>query len=1721
MRKLILLRNTWFLCLVFLISGSILGNELKDDFWINSSYAPNLSLLPYYKFDKSDTSNLFSTTCASATNVGSKDAKSDEITLKWDNVAGVSWEYIVQKVGGAFPVGKGVSTSVNEVVVKQDFTGTNLAESSDYEFFVRTNCGVDGFGSWEGPYDFKTLCLAFASPFKETFNTSSTSRDCWTRWDVDNDISGTNNAWTISTSGFEGNGSMRFSGGYNKNHDDWLISPAITLNGGNYAITYYYKASTSYNNDMEVLLSKNGMNKGDFTTVLLKKGKTSAANYTKKTLYVSGITGDVYIAWRVSAVSYSDIYIDEVSVSEVDCIAPEDNVVVSSLETNKGTVSWTDDLNKSWEYFVQEAGGGSPVGSGSIINKNSVDVTKTNGVGSTNLKPNTEYEFYVRSNCGPGKYSTWVGPIKFRTPCASVALPYWEGFNKGAQTITCWNIVDNNNNATTYDGKWLVSTGSPFEGDQNMYLSGSGSPHDDWLISPTFDMVATKIYRLRYHYMTSSYYDNKFEVLLSSKGTALSDFTTELVPNAIYKNTAYKEQKVFVTGLTKANIAWHAKTEGYTNIYIDNVFFEEVIGCPEPLGLDVKDIKENGATLVWTDAFKATSWEYWIQDKGGATPTGAGTVVSKKEALATKDHAGKNLTPNTEYEYYVRTVCSDGKTSIWSGPFLFRTICSAFTLPFWEGFNSKSETIYCWDVLNVNKDGATEWKTQTYGQYEGNAAIYFYVYDYNKTVNTDDWLISPDFKFDTKKIYRFKYHYKTDTYSEDSNFEVLASNSGRNPSDYKKVIVSDKKYKVGNYIEHKSFIKDFGGTGSIAWHTMGVGSKNIYIDNVFLEEVLTCPEPLGLDVKDEEKNKATISWTDDFIATSWEYYVQEQGKGVPSSNGTLTSKKENIIDKEQSGAVLKPNTDYEFYVRTVCGGGTYSVWAGPFNFLTTCDVYSTPFWEGFNTNTKTIRCWSTIDKNNAVMPVGSTFRTINYSQFEGDQAVYYYAYNAAKDPYNEWLVSPTITLDGGMYVLKYHYKTTTTASYLNEFEVLLSTKGVDAKEFTTVLVPSKVYHLGNYVEEVVFLNGIKGDVNIAWHVNSKNSNYSYLYLDNVNLKKVNTCPEPYYVKVTGQTANSLDVEWQQTGGVTEWEVIVVDYDDDETATPIKTVAVTGTPSTTITGLASGKAYRVYVRAKCGSGNTFSDWSTSAVGGTLVGANDECVGALNIPINSGKDCLLTVSGSLNGATESAIVVPSCGGSFKKDAWFEFTATSSTHTISVVDLISFSGAYANLSFAIYDQSCSGMTNAAISCFSLGVDGFRVFKNFIPGQKYYVRVGSSSTVTDFYFDLCITSLQYLVTSPSGVDYTVDELVEDVLVLTNCDLVSNITYRTGTNFGGENGIGYFKKNDSDFGFEEGVILATNGVRYAMGPGGQTEGNDNYSWLGDDDLQKLLSDNGQDRDNHNASVIEFDFVPIVDTLKFDFIFASNEYGPSYQCSYSDVFAFFLTDLTTDEVSNLAVVPGTTIPVSVTTIHDAKYQGGQTCGDENKEYFDKYYGQYGLPVQNNPINYGGITVPMTAKSAVVPGRKYHIKLAIADYGDPGVNSAVFLKGGSFNLGNLDLGADLTVENGTALCSGEAKIIKTGLGTEGIEIKWYKDDVLIVGENAPDIEISESGTYKVVAKYVDINCEVTGEITAEIFPAISTVVKDPKSISICRNSLNSQQIDLSLAELDMFGSAEHP
>ena len=147
---------------------------------------------------------------------------------------------------------------------------------------------------------------------------------------------------------------------------------------------------------------------------------------------------------------------------------------------------------------------------------------------------------------------------------------------------------------------------------------------------------------------------------------------------------------------------------------------------------------------------------------------------------------------------------------------------------------------------------------------------------------------------------------------------------------------------------------------------------------------------------------------------------------------------------------------------------------------------------------------------------------------------------------------------------------------------------------------------------------------------------------------------------------------------------------------------------------------------------------------------------------------------------------------------------------------------------------------------------------------------------------------------------------------------------------------------------------------------------------------------------------------------ASEEYDQGfYECEYSDVFAFLLTD-SNGNTTNLAVIPETDIPIAITNIHPAN----DVCDAVNEEYFHGY-----TPLNQPDIGYDGRTIAFVAQADVTIGETYHIKLAVADASDSVLDSAVFLEAGSFDLG-LYLGDDILVSSGESECQGDPVILDT-------------------------------------------------------------------------------------------------
>lgn len=265
-------------------------------------------------------------------------------------------------------------------------------------------------------------------------------------------------------------------------------------------------------------------------------------------------------------------------------------------------------------------------------------------------------------------------------------------------------------------------------------------------------------------------------------------------------------------------------------------------------------------------------------------------------------------------------------------------------------------------------------------------------------------------------------------------------------------------------------------------------------------------------------------------------------------------------------------------------------------------------------------------------------------------------------------------------------------------------------------------------------------------------------------------------------------------------------------------------------------------------------------------------------------------------------------------------------------------------------------------------------------------------------------------NTSWTPEQLVQNYLIGTGVT-VSNVTYNGVMSAPVNNTIGYFTSTATPVGLASGVIMGTGNVQGALGP--NTSGS--FSLGGgifgasDPDLELMTGDTYND-----AAVLEFDFVPNGDSVKFKYVFASEEY-PEFVNSVNDIFGFFLSGPGlsgpfTGGAVNIALVPGSATYVSINTINEGNYScPGPATGCVSCAYYINN-------CVSTTLQYDGLTTTLTAMAPVQCGQTYHIKLAIADALDAAWDSGVFLEEGSFSSNAIDV--TIATPTSTAFVNGQ-------------------------------------------------------------------------------------------------------
>jgi len=131
-------------------------------------------------------------------------------------------------------------------------------------------------------------------------------------------------------------------------------------------------------------------------------------------------------------------------------------------------------------------------------------------------------------------------------------------------------------------------------------------------------------------------------------------------------------------------------------------------------------------------------------------------------------------------------------------------------------------------------------------------------------------------------------------------------------------------------------------------------------------------------------------------------------------------------------------------------------------------------------------------------------------------------------------------------------------------------------------------------------------------------------------------------------------------------------------------------------------------------------------------------------------------------------------------------------------------------------------------------------------------------------------------------------------------------------------------------------------------------------------------------------------------------------------------------------------------------------------------------------------------------------LVIADEGNPTHDSAVFLKAGSF-VGIKDLGSDLELENGTALCTTANHIIDaTPSPTQGnaTNYTWYRDGIVVANGNIPKytVDRTNTGFYEVEVD-LDTNCKLKGQVNIQL--QILPIIGNTNFNNVCDEDLDGK------------------
>ena len=1037
----------------------------------------------------------------------------------------------------------------------------NLSSNTVYDVFVKSICSAEERSFWM-QYTFRTACGDIIDlPFTENFdllNTGSASPIyCWTRYNTYSTSS--NYPYVSSSYAHSGNKSLYFYSG-SGTYDQIALPPlAQAIDANTLQVSFWMRSASITSARMTVGVMTDPTDTSTFVPVETVAAST-ANTWEPFEVSLASYTGTgSYIAFRNLTTSTYAIYMDDIVIDLLPSCPKPWNLTATGGVSDTVTLSWTDPTGSLWDVIYGPTGFDPDT---STIAEIEYGFTTNSGV-ITGLQGGITYDFYVRSDCGNGDVSPWCF-----APATASPYTYQMGVTGSATLTGCGFTVTDDGGASGSYSNYCDFTLTIYPTDNTQLVTVSGT----FAGESTIDYLAV--------------YEGT-----STSGTLLQKITSGTSGTVINFGPLTSESGPLT-------MHFHSDVSVVYAGFIANVSCVPAPTCRKPYDLATVIASSDDATVSWTGNGNAGAYNVAISTTANFNPATATDVYVAFDTT----FQFTNLNSNTTYYYAVQGDCGDGDLSEWSDIASFMTTTVLAQVPYFHDFEDGDENAQ-WVLVNGSQ--TNKWYI---GQPTGMTDSVLFISQNGTTTTYDEesesyvWAYR-DFAFGDGAEFTLSFSWKAlgeegwdyaTVYIGLPNIVTAGSSSAPAGSHVLGGEISD--HNSWQHFE-ASLNSSYANTNQriyILWRNDSSDGENpgAIIDSIAID-VNSCGRPYDVEALTVEATTASISFTPASATDNAWQYVCATGIFTPDDSHTPENINSTTIDLDN----LLSNTQYSIFVRTACSDGGYSGWSEILTFKTACDIFDIPISENFDgigTGSSAYpSCWTrhnTYSTSTQYPYVSSSYHV------SGNASLYFYCNTST---YAMAILPPIDATVNPIGDLMLSFMMRSTSQITSQIVVGAMTNPDNISTFIPIdTVHNSVTGTFEYFE--IPLDSYTGDAPyVALKLMNTSGLYS-VYIDDLLLDFIPTCPRPQNLTVTGVTESTVSLSWTTSGSESSCEILygAPGFDPETEGTLIQGVS----SPYTVTGLTNTTTYEFYVRANCGGGDV-SPWSISTSHATSMVAAD--------------------------------------------------------------------------------------------------------------------------------------------------------------------------------------------------------------------------------------------------------------------------------------------------------------------------------------------------------------------------------------------------------------------------------------------------------------------------------------------------------------------------------------